>query len=104
MEPVCVRHGSAYFGETAYWEEGEEVTVLELTGSLDSDNNILTAEFKKKDYSGDNKWAVIRNFDELSDGMEVTFDGGCLQRIFFQLSESGRGASCSRPLYGRCRH
>lgn len=91
MEPVCVMHGSAYFGETAYWEEGEEVTVLELTGSLDSDNNILTAEFKKKDYSGDNKWAVIRNFDELSDGMEVTFDGAdaCNAYSFSFLNPDG---------------
>lgn len=77
MEPVCVWHGSAFFGEAAYWEEGDEVTVLELTGSLDTDNNILTAEFKKPNNTGnpEDRWFVIKKYDDLTDGMEVTFDG-----------------------------
>lgn len=77
MEPVCVWHGSATFGECAYWE-GEDVISLELdsNSTWDCENNVITAQFTKKNYTGnpEDRWFVIRKYDELKDGMEITFD------------------------------
>lgn len=78
MEPVCVWHGSSFFGECAYWE-GEDVISLELdsNSTWDCENNVISAEFTKKNYSGNPKhrYLVIHKYDELKDGMEITFDG-----------------------------
>lgn len=77
MEPVCVKHGSSFFGETAFWE-GEDIIVLELdsNSTFDCENNVITAQFTKKNYTGNPEdcWFVIRKYDELKDGMEITFD------------------------------
>ena len=77
MEPVCVKHGSSFFGETAFWE-GEDIIVLELdsNSTFDCENNVITAQFTKKNYTGNPEdcWFVIRKYDELRDGMEITFD------------------------------
>lgn len=77
MEPVFVWHGSATFGEYAYWE-GEDVIALELdsNSTWDCENNVISAQFTKKNYTGnpEDRWTVIHKFDELKDGMEITFD------------------------------
>lgn len=78
MEPVCVWHGSATFGECAYWE-GKDVISLELdsNSTWDCENNVITAQFTKKNHTGnpEDRWFVIQKYDELVDGMEITFDG-----------------------------
>lgn len=77
MEPVMVWHGSSWFGEAVYWE-GEDVISFELdsNATFDCENNVITAEFAKKNYIGnpEDRWFVIKKYDELVDGMEVTFD------------------------------
>lgn len=92
MEPVLVWHGSGFFGEGAYWD-GEEVIALELGNSWDRENNIVSAQFTKKDYTGNPEdcWFVIHKYDELVDGMEITFDGSeaCNAYSFSFLNPEG---------------
>lgn len=92
MEPVMVWHGSYFLGEGAYWD-GEEVIALELGNSLDRENNIVSAQFTKKDYTGnpEDYWFVIHKYDELVDGMEITFDGSdaCNAYSFSFLNPEG---------------
>lgn len=94
MEPVCVKHGSSFFGETAFWE-GEDIIVLELdsNSTFDCENNVITAQFTKKNYTGNPEdcWFVIRKYDELRDGMEITFDASeaCNAYSFRFLNSKG---------------
>lgn len=94
MEPVCVWHGSATFGECAYWE-GEDVISLELdsNSTWDCENNVISAEFTKKNYTGnpEDRWFIIKKYDELVDGMEVTFDASeaCNKYSFRFLNPEG---------------
>lgn len=94
MEPVMVWHGSAWFGEAVYWE-GEDVISLELdsNSTWDCENNVISAEFTKKNYTGnpEDRWAVIHKYDELKDGMEITFDASeaCNKYSFRFLNPEG---------------
>lgn len=77
MEPRCVWHGSSVFGENVYWE-GEDTVSLELdsNSTWDCENNVISAEFTKKNHTGnpEDRWVVIHKYDELKDGMQITFD------------------------------
>lgn len=94
MEPVMVWHGSLWFGEAVYWE-GEDVISFELdsNSTWDCENNVISAEFTKKNYTGnpEDRWAVIHKYDELKDGMEITFDASeaCNKYSFRFLNPEG---------------
>lgn len=94
MEPVMVWHGSSWFGEAVYWE-GEDVISFELdsNSTWDCENNVITAQFTKKNYTGnpEDRWFVIRKYDELKDGMEITFDASeaCNKYSFRFLNPEG---------------
>lgn len=94
MEPVMVWHGSSWFGEAVYWE-GEDVIFFELdsNSTLDCENNVITAQFTQKNYTGnpEDRWFVIRKYDELKDGMEITFDASeaCNKYSFRFLNPEG---------------
>lgn len=94
MEPVMVWHGSSFFGEAVYWE-GEDVISFELdsNSTWDCENNVISAEFTKKNYTGnpEDRWAVIHKYDELKDGMEITFDASeaCNKYSFRFLNPEG---------------
>lgn len=94
MEPVMVWHGSAWFGEAVYWE-GEDMISFELdsNSTWDCENTVISAEFTKKNYIGnpEDRWAVIHKYDELKDGMEITFDASeaCNKYSFRFLNPEG---------------
>lgn len=94
MEPVMVWHGSAWFGEAIYWE-GEDMISFELdsNSTWDCENTVISAEFTKKNYTGnpEDRWAVIHKYDELKDGMEITFDASeaCNKYSFRFLNPEG---------------
>lgn len=94
MEPICVKHGSCLFGETVSWT-GKDMIALKVDSSSawDCENNVISVQFTKKNYTGNpaDQWFVIKKYDELIDGMEITIDGSeaCNAYMFRFLNARG---------------